>query len=61
MTWLLDLLVKGLSRVHRGIAAARKRRGARVACGEGCYSLSEDTLVPLGDLGVGPTEYSIRP
>ncbi len=51
--------------------AGRNRAGRRsseetvtpmtIMCGEGCYSIGEDTLVPLGDLGVSPVEYDLQP
>lgn len=45
---------------RKGIDALRARARGDVSCGEGCYTLNDGTLVPLGDLGVTPTEYRLR-
>ncbi len=38
-----------------------KRSHKSSSCGEGCYTLADGTLIPLGDLGVTPTEYNLEP
>lgn len=49
-----------LRRARRGLDRLRGGLDRPVSCGEGCYTLSDGTVVPLGDLGVTPTEYSLR-
>ncbi len=46
--------------VSRALSLPRKHP-IEQSCGDGCYSLGDGTLVPLGDLGVTPTEYNLKP
>ena len=61
MERLLDFLLRSLDKARAVIAALRSRRLRDPACGEDCYCLSDGTLVPLGDLGITPTEYNLKP
>ena len=59
---IINVLVMGLAAAHDRIAATARGRPETEKAGEdGCYTLADGTLIPLGDLGVRPQEYDLQP
>lgn len=59
MSKVVSRLMALVASVRRPLALSRKR-SSEMSCGEdGCYTLADGTLVPLGDFGVTPTEYNL--
>ena len=58
---------RGLERLKELVATVGRTlafphdRDEEQSCGDGCYTLGDGTLVPLGDLGLRPTEYKLKP
>ena len=62
MSKVVDRLKAWVASVGRPLALPRRSvRSFAKSCGEGCYTLGDGTLVPLGDLGVTPIEYDLQP
>lgn len=63
---ILSLLIGGLTwareRIARGRSPTTPHDGdGAPPCDDGCYSLADGTLVPLGDLGVSPRAFDLEP
>ena len=63
---IINLVVMALAgardRITEATRGAVKRPPDEVTSSEnGCYTLADGTLVPLGDLGIRPQEYDLGP
>lgn len=50
-----------LREVREGAGARQANSMPRRRCGDSSYILNDGTAIPLGDLGVGPAEYDLKP
>ena len=60
MSRAVDKLAKLVASVRRSLAFTHQREQEE-SCGDGCYTLSDGTVIPLGDMGLRPTEYKLKP
>lgn len=57
---LTELLKGFLEQARQRFEPRRVARPSR-SPSYGCYALDDGSLVPLGDLGIGPVEYKLDP
>ena len=58
---VLTELLKGFLDQARQRPKSRQVPDPRRSPSYGCYTLDDGSLVPLGDLGIGPIDYELEP